>query len=155
MSVVIEQPALGDELERVADALTQAFTQLREAVLAGQSVIVVLDDRDLLGQGVIADAAVASGMLGLVRAFALEGAGNGWTVNAVTGWHRSPRTAVAMSARDANGLAIVTGAVGGLALRSPSGCMRMAGDCCSSTGQMRSASLRQASATHGRPQALA
>jgi hypothetical protein len=82
--MLLRQPSLGEDHHRVADALTDAFSQMRAGVLAGRPVVVLLDDRDLLGQGTIADAAVATGMLGLVRAFALEGAREGWQVNAVT-----------------------------------------------------------------------
>jgi hypothetical protein len=82
--VFLRQRSLGEDHGRIADVLTEAFGQMRAGVLAGSPVVVLLDDRDLLGQGSIADAAVATGMLGLVRAFALEGARAGWQVNALT-----------------------------------------------------------------------
>ncbi|MCW3028623.1 MAG: hypothetical protein JWN81_1834 [Solirubrobacterales bacterium] len=83
-TLVIRQPRLGEYYERVTQVLTDAFSQMRGAVLDGRAVVVVLDDRDLLGQGTVADAALATGLLGLVRAFALEGARPGWRVNALT-----------------------------------------------------------------------
>jgi hypothetical protein len=82
--LVIRQPQLGEDYERVTQELTGAFSHMRAAVLEERPVVVVLDDRDLLGQGAVADAALATGLLGLVRAFALEGARAGWRVNALT-----------------------------------------------------------------------
>jgi hypothetical protein len=93
-SLVLQQLALGDDLDGITPALTGAFSMLRGAVLDGRPVVLVLDDRDLLGQGGIADAALATGMLGLLRAFALEGAKPGWRVNAVT--HRGDADAAAV-----------------------------------------------------------
>jgi hypothetical protein len=89
--VVIHQPRLGEDYERVTQAMTGVFSQMRAAVQDERAVVVVLDDRDLLGQGTVADAALATGMLGLVRAFALEGARAGWRVNALT--HRGEEAA--------------------------------------------------------------
>lgn len=82
--LIVRQPRLGDDLDAVTASLTAAFTQIRSAVLDERPVVVVIDDRDLLGQGTVVDAGVATAMLGLVRAFALEGAKPGWKVNAVT-----------------------------------------------------------------------
>jgi hypothetical protein len=92
--LVLRQPSLGDDLDGVTAALTAAFAEIRAAVLAERPVILVLDDRDLLGQGGVVDAALATGMLGLVRAFALEGVKPGWRVNAVT--HRGDPEASAV-----------------------------------------------------------
>jgi len=80
----IREQSVGEDYERVTRALTDAFSEMRAAVLAERPVVALLDDRDLLGQGTVADAALATGMLGLVRAFALEGARVGWKVNALT-----------------------------------------------------------------------
>jgi hypothetical protein len=82
--LVIRQTTLGEDHERVAQALGDAFAAMRGAVLEKRAVVAVLDDRDLLGQGTVADAALATALLGLVRAFALEGARDGWRVNALT-----------------------------------------------------------------------
>ena len=48
-------------------------------------MVVVLAARDLMGQGDPLDAAVATGLLGMVRTFGIEGAKPGWRVNAVAG----------------------------------------------------------------------
>jgi len=80
--VIRQQPTAGD-IGAIDGQLTDAFAQMRSAVLDGRPVVVVLEDRDLLGQGHPADAAVATALLGIVRAFALEGARDGWRVNAV------------------------------------------------------------------------
>jgi NAD(P)-dependent dehydrogenase (short-subunit alcohol dehydrogenase family) len=82
--LVLRQASLGDDYERVTGELTNAFSQIRAAVLEERPVVLVLDDRDLLGQGALADAALATGLLGLSRAFALEGARAGWRVNALS-----------------------------------------------------------------------
>ena len=82
-ALVISQPEVGERLEEVSPALTRAFAQAREAVLAGRPVVVVVEDRDLLGQGTVAAAALATGLLGLARALALEGTRDGWRVSAV------------------------------------------------------------------------
>jgi hypothetical protein len=83
-TLTLSQPAVGEDLDQVTDVLTRAFAEVRAAVLEERPVVVVLDDRDLLGQGSVVDAGVAAGLLGLVRAFALEGAKPGWKVNVVT-----------------------------------------------------------------------
>jgi len=71
------------DLDAVTALLTDAFAAARDAVVAERPVVFLLDDRDLLGQGEVADAAVATGLLGLMRALAFEGAKPGWRVNAV------------------------------------------------------------------------
>lgn len=81
---VVRQQLVGDDVGAVTVQLSEAFATIRSAVLDGSPVVVVLDDRDLLGQRTVADAAVASGLLGLVRAVALEGARAGWRINAVS-----------------------------------------------------------------------
>jgi hypothetical protein len=82
--LVIEQPSAGDDPDRIGAALTAVFVAAREAVLDQRPVVLLLDDRDLLGQGAVGDAGVATGMLGLARALALEGAKPGWRVNVVS-----------------------------------------------------------------------
>jgi hypothetical protein len=68
----------------IEDALLEAFKTLRAAVEAGQPGIVIVRDSDLLGHGEPADAAVAAGLVGMVRAFAVEGTRDGWVLNAVS-----------------------------------------------------------------------
>lgn len=82
--LLLRQPTLDGDLDRVTKALTGAFAEVKAAVLAERPVVVVLDDGDLLGQGDVVDAALATGLLGLTRAFALEGAKPGWRVNVVS-----------------------------------------------------------------------
>jgi hypothetical protein len=69
----------------VTAALTEAFAAIRAAVEAGRPVVVVLGAGDLLGQGAPLDAAVATGLLGMVRTFGIEGRKPGWRVNVVAG----------------------------------------------------------------------
>lgn len=80
--LIIDQPAAPDP-DAVVAVLTDAFRETREALLDERPVVFLLDDADLLGQGEVAGAAVATGLLGLVRALALEGAKPGWKINAV------------------------------------------------------------------------
>jgi len=93
--LIVEQPAA--ELDTVTEVLTAVFAEVKAAVLAERPVVVLVEDGDLLGQGDVVDASVAAGLLGLVRAFALEGAKPGWRVNAVS--HRGEDDAAA--SRDA------------------------------------------------------
>lgn len=83
--LVLRPDSLGDEVDGVTRTLTRAFVEVREAVEAERPVVVVVDGGDLLGQGGIADAAVATGLLGMVRTFAIEGVKPGWRVNLVAG----------------------------------------------------------------------
>jgi len=101
---ILSQPVVGDDVARVNAELTDAFAAIREAVAAGRPVAVLLRDGDLLGQGDIADAALAGGLLGLVRAFALEGAK---PVNAVT--HRGDEDAARAAAAALDGIADLSG----------------------------------------------
>jgi hypothetical protein len=77
-------PTAGDP-GQVTPALTEVFAAIREACEAGRPVVVVVDARDLMGQGDPLDAAVATGLLGMVRTFGIEGAKPGWRVNVVAG----------------------------------------------------------------------
>jgi NAD(P)-dependent dehydrogenase (short-subunit alcohol dehydrogenase family) len=83
--LVLRPGSVGDDLDSVTPALTGAFVAAREALQAGRPVAVVLDARDLLGQGSPLDAAVATGLLGMVRTLGIEGAKPGWRVNVVAG----------------------------------------------------------------------
>jgi hypothetical protein len=83
--LVLRPEAVGDDLDAVAPALTGAFAAAREALAAGRPVAVVVDAPDLLGQRSPLDAAVATGLLGMVRTLGIEGAKPGWRVNVVAG----------------------------------------------------------------------
>jgi NAD(P)-dependent dehydrogenase (short-subunit alcohol dehydrogenase family) len=76
---------LGGDPGEVTSALTSAFVAAREALEAGRPVVVVLAAGDLLGQGDPLDAAVATGLLGMVRTLAIEGAKPGWRINVIAG----------------------------------------------------------------------
>ena len=52
-----------------------------KAVTHGRPAVVIVRDCDLLGHGGAADAALANGLLGLVRALATEGLREQWVVN--------------------------------------------------------------------------
>jgi NAD(P)-dependent dehydrogenase (short-subunit alcohol dehydrogenase family) len=73
----------GENIDAIAVALTGAFSAIRAGLEGGSSVAVVLRAADLEGQGTPADAAVATGILGMVRTLAIEGAKPGWRVNVV------------------------------------------------------------------------
>ena len=83
--LVLRPEPLGDDPGEVTRALTGAFVAAREALEAGRPVAVVVAAGDLLGQGDPLDAAVATGLLGMVRTLAIEGAKPGWRINLVAG----------------------------------------------------------------------
>jgi hypothetical protein len=85
--LVLRPAPLGDGADpgAVTEALTGAFVAIREGLEAGRPVVVVLAAGDLLGQGAPLDAAVATGILGMVRTFGIEGRKPGWRVNVVAG----------------------------------------------------------------------
>lgn len=82
---VLRQEPSGDDPGAVTRALTDAFLEAREALEARRPVVVVVAAGDLLGQGDPLDAAVATGLLGMVRTLAIEGAKPGWRINVVAG----------------------------------------------------------------------
>lgn len=79
------RPAPVGDPGAITRVLTGAFAEVRDACEEGRPVVVVLDARDLMGQGDPLDAAVATGLLGMVRTFGIEGAKPGWRVNVVAG----------------------------------------------------------------------
>jgi hypothetical protein len=81
--LVLHQVPVND-VAAVGRALDDAFDAVRAAVPAGRPVIVVVRDDDLLGQRSPEDAALATALLGMVRALATEGASRGWQLNAVS-----------------------------------------------------------------------
>ena len=81
MTLVRQRPCLG--LADIAGQLLAAFEATREAIAADGPVIIVVRSADLLGQGSLEDAAVANGLLGLMRAVVFEGGAKGWRVNVV------------------------------------------------------------------------
>jgi hypothetical protein len=83
--LVLRPGSVGDDVDAVTAALTGAFVEARQALEAGRRVAVVVDARDLLGQGSPLDAAVATGLLGMVRTLGIEGVKPGWSINVVAG----------------------------------------------------------------------
>ncbi len=83
--LVLRPGSVGDDLDAVTPALTGAFVAAREALGAGRRVAVVVEARDLIGQGEPLDAAVATGLLGMVRTLGIEGVKPGWSINVVAG----------------------------------------------------------------------
>jgi NAD(P)-dependent dehydrogenase (short-subunit alcohol dehydrogenase family) len=81
--LVLRPDRPGDDPGAVTQALTDAFLASREALEARRPVVVVLAAGDLLGQGDPLDAAVATGLLGIVRTLGIEGAKPGWRINVV------------------------------------------------------------------------
>lgn len=80
---MLRQEPLGDDPGAVTKALTDAFLTAREALEGRRPVVVVVAAGDLLGQGDPLDAAVATGLLGMVRTLGIEGAKPGWRINVV------------------------------------------------------------------------
>jgi pyridoxal/pyridoxine/pyridoxamine kinase len=78
------QPAATVSLNTLEDELTRAFVCMRDAAQDGETIVVALDDQDVQGVGDMAAAALAHGLLGLARAFAVEGRKTGWQVNALS-----------------------------------------------------------------------
>jgi NAD(P)-dependent dehydrogenase (short-subunit alcohol dehydrogenase family) len=83
--LVLRPERPGDDPGEVTSVLTEAFVAAREALEARRPVVVVLAAGDLLGQGDPLDAAAATGLLGMVRTLAIEGAKPGWRINVVAG----------------------------------------------------------------------
>jgi hypothetical protein len=103
--LVLRPGSVGDDLDAVTPALTGAFVEAREALEAGRRVAVVVDARDLLGQGSPLDAAVATGLLGMVRTLGIEGVKPGWSINVVAeaeGDEAAVEETVAMLARSSS-----------------------------------------------------
>jgi len=63
--------------------LTRVFERSRVAAQAGESLVYVVKQDDLLGRRGAGNAMVATGLLSAARTAALEGARNGWTANVV------------------------------------------------------------------------
>jgi NAD(P)-dependent dehydrogenase (short-subunit alcohol dehydrogenase family) len=83
--LVLRPEPPGDDPGAVTTALTGAFLAAREALEAGRPVVIVLAAGDLLGQGSPLDAAVATGLLGMVRTLGIEGAKPDRRINVVAG----------------------------------------------------------------------
>ncbi|HLF42053.1 MAG TPA: hypothetical protein VJA46_00840 [Acidimicrobiia bacterium] len=76
-------PEVSDDWGEVIAALTRAFEASRAAAQAGDSIVYVVHNDDLLGRRGPGKAMVATGLLSAARTAALEGIKDGWTVNVV------------------------------------------------------------------------
>jgi len=65
----------------VSEVLTQCFHFTQSAALAGEHVVYVVHNDDLLGRRGAGAAMVACGLLSAARSAALEGVKNGWRIN--------------------------------------------------------------------------
>jgi hypothetical protein len=78
------QPAATVSLDTLEDELTRAFVCMRDAAQDGETIVVALDEDDIQGVGETAAAALAHGLLGLARAFAVEGRKTSWQINVLS-----------------------------------------------------------------------
>jgi hypothetical protein len=76
-------PEVSDDWEEVLAALTRAFEASRAAAQAGESIVYVVHNDDLLGRRGAGKAMVATGLLSAARTAALEGIRDGWTANVI------------------------------------------------------------------------
>lgn len=83
MTAVVVRQRPSASLADVKAQLLAAFETTRAAIEAGDPVALVVHAPDLLGQGSLEDASVATGLLGLMRAVMFEGGSKGWTVNVI------------------------------------------------------------------------
>jgi hypothetical protein len=79
-SMLIYEPSPQVTRDTLEDELVRAFNMIRSALARGDAVVVSLDERDVQAVGEVPDAALAHGLLGLVRALALEGRKPGWRI---------------------------------------------------------------------------
>ncbi len=76
-------PEVSDDWGEVLDALTAAFEASRDAARAGESIVYVVHNDDLLGRRGAGKAMLATGLLSAARTAALEGVKDGWTANVI------------------------------------------------------------------------
>jgi hypothetical protein len=84
VSVVVVEPADSVTLDGLEDELARAFSEIRDAVERGDPVVVALDDAHVQGVGDTAGVALTHGLLGMARAFAVEGRKPGWRVSVLS-----------------------------------------------------------------------
>lgn len=81
--VFVTDGKTGDEWPQVLAELTEAFDLAREAVRAGQPMVFVVDNDDLLGRNGPGRAMVATGLLSAARTAALEQIKSGVACNVI------------------------------------------------------------------------
>ena len=74
---------MSDDWDEVLAALTRAFEVSRAAAQAGESIVYVVQNDDLLGRRGPGKAMLAAGLLSAARTAALEGVRDGWTANVI------------------------------------------------------------------------
>jgi hypothetical protein len=84
------EPPATVTIDTIEEELTRAFACMREAAQDGETIVVALDEDDIQGVGNTASAALAHGLLGLARAFAVEGRKTGWQVNVLSSTPDTP-----------------------------------------------------------------
>ena len=80
MTTVIRQRPC-NSLDDISRQLREAFLALRQAIATESPVVIVVSAPDLLGQDSLEGAALATGLVGLMRAATFEGSSKGWHVN--------------------------------------------------------------------------
>jgi hypothetical protein len=84
VSLYVYEPPPDVGLDELEDELTRAFSCIRAALTRGDAVVVSLDERDVQATRDPAAAALAHGLVGLTRAFAIEGRKPGWRIAALS-----------------------------------------------------------------------
>lgn len=102
---------MSNDWGEVLAALTRAFEASRAAAQAGESIVYVVHNDDLLGRRGAGKAMLATGLLSAARTGALEGIRDGWTVNVVAFSDGTDPNAVADWAEHVVGSSNVTGEV--------------------------------------------
>lgn len=74
---------VSDDWPAVSAELRRAFEMSRAAAVAGESLVYVVRNDDLLGRRGPGNAMVATGLVSAARTAALEGARKGWTANVI------------------------------------------------------------------------
>lgn len=77
-TVIRQRPC--NSLDDISHQLREAFLALRQAIEAENPVVIVVSAPDLLGQDSLEGAALATGLVGLMRAATFEGSSKGWHV---------------------------------------------------------------------------
>jgi hypothetical protein len=104
-------PEVGDDWGEVLDALTRAFEASRASAQAGEPIVYVVHNDDLLGRRGPGKAMLATGLLSGARTAALEGVRDGWTANVIAVSHGVDPEQVAIWAGQLIESADVTGEV--------------------------------------------
>jgi hypothetical protein len=91
MTCVVITISASCSLEAVEEVLWDAFRRAVNALAQDQTVVLLVDDEVLAGDGDPAASAVAAGALGLARALAMEGVRPGWRINVLAAPADAPR----------------------------------------------------------------